>query len=123
MHLKRHYTQARYAKIPIAMPMYEYRCNQCGQGQTRLVYSWTPENELACKECSSSDLSRLMSGFSFHRSWGESLNWMPDNAAADLDNSHIGSIDSHMGRMGDAMGGNVTPDFHEHRREINHPDG
>ena len=108
--------------MPVAMPMYEYKCNQCGQRQSRLVYSWTPENGLACKGCSSADLSRLMSGFSFHRSWGESLNWMPDNAAADLDNSHIGSIDSHMGRMDEAMGGNVTPDFHEHRHEINHPD-
>ena len=108
--------------MPVAMPMYEYKCNQCGQRQSRLVYSWTPEGGLACRGCSSADLSRLMSGFSFHRSWGESLNWMPDNAAADLDNSHIGSIDSHMGRMGEAMGGNVTPDFHEHRHEINHPD-
>ena len=104
------------------MPIYEYRCNHCGQRQSRLVYSWTPADGLSCKGCAGNDLSRLVSGFSFHRSWGESLNWMPDNAAADLDDSHPGSIDGHMGRMGDAMGGLVTPDFHEHRREINHPD-
>jgi hypothetical protein len=47
---------------------------------------------------------------------------MPDNAAADLDNSHVGSIDAHMGRMSDGMGGVVTPDFHEHRHEISHSD-
>ena len=68
-------------------------------------------------------MTRLVSGFSFHRSWGESLNWVPDNAITDLDNNQAVSIDSHLGRMGEAMGGRVTPDFHEHRREINNPDG
>ncbi len=77
---------------------------------------------MACGGCAATDLERLVSGFSFHRSWGDSLNWMPDNAATDLDNSHAGSIDSHMERMGDAMGGTVTPDFHEHRHEIRHLD-
>ncbi len=105
------------------MPLYEYQCNQCGQRQSRLVYSWTSADGLLCKACAGSDLSRLVSGFSFHRSWGESLNWMPDNAAADLDNAHVGSIDAHMARMDDAMGGLVTPDFHEHRHEINYPGG
>ena len=105
------------------MPIYEYRCDQCGHRQSRLVYSWTPADGLACASCLAADLTKLVSGFSFHRSWGDSLNWMPDNAAADLDNSHAGSIDAHMGRMGDAMGGLVTPDFHEQRHEINHSDG
>ncbi len=104
------------------MPIYEYRCNQCGQRQSRLVYSWTPADALACGSCAGADLTRLVSGFSFHRSWGESLNWMPDNAAGDLDDSHVGSIDAHLGRMSDAMGGLVTPDFHEHRHEISHSD-
>ena len=104
------------------MPIYEYRCQQCGLRQSRLVYSWTAAGSLACRECAGANLTRLVSGFSFHRSWGESLNWMPDNAAADLDNDHAGSIDSHLGRMGAAMGGLVTPDFHEHRREISAPD-
>ena len=104
------------------MPVYEYRCNGCGARQSRLVFSWTPADAIACNGCDSADLTRLVSGFSFHRSWGESLNWMPDNAATDLDNSHIGSIDGHMGRMGEAMGGQVTPEFHEHRHEITHLD-
>ena len=82
------------------MPVYEYRCNGCGERQSRLIFSWTPSASLTCNSCDGIDLTRLVSGFSFHRSWGDSLNWMPDNAAADLDNSHIGSIDSHMGRMG-----------------------
>ena len=100
------------------MPIYEYRCRQCGQRQSRLVYSWTPAGSLACAHCASPDLARLVSGFSFHRSWGESLNWMPDHAAADLDDGNAGSIDAHLGRMSQAMGGRVTPDFHQHRREI-----
>ena len=48
---------------------------------------------------------------------------MPIYAAADLDDTHAGSIDAHLGRMNDTMGGIVTPDFHEHRREIANPDG
>lgn len=105
------------------MPIYEYRCEQCGRRQSRLVYSWTPAGSLACRGCAGGELTRLVSGFSFHRSWGESLNWMPDNAAADLDNRDAGSIDAHLGRMGEGMGGLVTPDFHEHRREIADLDG
>ncbi len=104
------------------MPIHEYRCDRCGQRQSRLVYSWSPADALACTGCGDAGLTRLVSGFSFHRSWGESLNWMPDNAAGDLDDNHAGSIDAHLGRMNDAMGGQVTPDFHEHRHEIAHPD-
>ena len=104
------------------MPIYEYRCGRCGLRQSRLVYTWTPPDRLVCRACAAADLTRLVSAFAFHRSWGNSLNWMPDNAAADLDNSHPGSIDAHLGRMNDAMGGSVTPDFHEHRREISGAD-
>ena len=104
------------------MPIYEYRCRQCGLRQSRLVYTWTAPDSIVCRACAAPDLTRLVSGFAFHRSWGDSLNWMPDNAAADLDNSHAASIDAHLGRMNDAMGGAVTPDFHEHRREIGNAD-
>jgi putative FmdB family regulatory protein len=104
------------------MPIYEYSCNQCEQRQSRLVYSWTLADSLACRGCGGNQLTRLVSGFSFHRSWGDSLNWMPDNAAADLDDNHAGSIDAHLGRMAEGLDGRVTPDFHEHRHEIAHPD-
>ena len=105
------------------MPIHEFHCDQCGQRQARLIYSWTPADGLECKGCGANDLTRLVSGFSFHRSWGDSLNWMPDNSTADLDNQHAGSIDAHLGRMDEAMGGRVTLDFHEHRHEITNPDG
>lgn len=104
------------------MPIYEYNCDSCGLRQSRLVYSWSAADALACRQCGGNGLTRLVSGFSFHRSWGESLNWVPDNAIADLDNNQAVSIDSHLGRMDEAMGGRVTPDFHEHRREITNPD-
>ena len=101
------------------MPIYEYRCGNCGSVSSRLVYSWSADRPLECKDCGGADLERLMSAFSFRPSWGDSLNWVPSGETArDIDENSAASIDQYMGRIKREMGGQTTPDFDRERREI-----
>lgn len=43
------------------MPIYEYRCRNCGARFEVLVYS--EGKEIVCDQCGSEDSERLMSGF------------------------------------------------------------
>jgi hypothetical protein len=64
-------------------------------------------------------MERLMSAFSFRASWGDSLNWVPSGETTrDVDENSPASIDQHMGRIKQEMGGQTTPDFDRMRREI-----
>lgn len=41
------------------MPIYEYKCNECGNVFSKLVFSQTAEIE--CTKCSSGDVEKLIS--------------------------------------------------------------
>jgi putative FmdB family regulatory protein len=100
--------------------MYEYRCQDCQQVSTRLVFSWTSDAQLTCKTCSSENLTKLVSRFSVKKSWGDSLNWVPGGETlTDVNEDDPYSIDHHMGRIKTEMGGQTTSDFFEEmRREL-----
>ena len=101
------------------MPIYEFRCGDCGRVSSRLVYSWSAAEASACGECGGGRLERLVSRFSFRRSWGDSLNWAPSGETLrDVDEDSPASLDRFMGRVKGEMGGQVTGDFEEMRREI-----
>ena len=44
------------------MPIYEYRCKECGEEFEKIVRSGT---EINCPECSSDQVRRMMSAFAF----------------------------------------------------------
>lgn len=101
------------------MPIYEYRCGDCNAVSSKLVYSWSADSAVVCRQCGGTDMERLMSAFSFRASWGDSLNWVPSGETArDVDENSPASIDSYMGRVKREMGGQTTPDFDRMRREI-----
>ena len=105
------------------MPIYEYRCGDCGAVSSALVYSWNAGRERRCEECGGNDLRRLMSGFSFRPSWGSSLNWAPSReSAGDVNEDSAADLDRQMGRIKREMGGQTTPDFDRMRREIRSSD-
>ncbi len=102
------------------MPIYEYRCEDCQHVSSALVYSWSKDTERTCARCSGANLNRLVSRFSVGRAWGESLNWTPSGETLrDVNEDDPGSLDQFMGRIKQEMGGQVTSDFEEMRREIN----
>ena len=64
-------------------------------------------------------MQRIISGFSFRQSWGDSLNWVPSRETiSDIDEDSAASIHRYMGRIKQEMGGETTPDFEEMRHEI-----
>jgi hypothetical protein len=84
-----------------------------------LVYSWSKNADRACSSCGGCRLTKLVSRFSVRRSWGESLDWAPGGETlTDVDEDDPYSIDQFMGRVKSEMGGQVTPDFEEMRREL-----
>jgi len=101
------------------MPLFEYRCDDCRLNNTLLVYSWSKDPDRTCRHCNSPNLTRLVSRFARGRSWGESLGWVPDGETlSDVNQDDPRSIDQFMGRIKDEMGGQVTSEFNEMRREL-----
>ena len=49
------------------MPIYEYRCNQCKREFTRLFLNTREIKNVACKFCSGTNLTRLLSSFAVHQ--------------------------------------------------------
>jgi len=47
------------------MPIYEYRCKDCGKKFEVLVYS--SDSKIICEKCGSENAERLMSGFASAR--------------------------------------------------------
>ena len=46
------------------MPIYEFKCNACGQIFEQLVFASDDEKDLLCPSCGKADACRLMSSFS-----------------------------------------------------------
>jgi putative FmdB family regulatory protein len=55
------------------MPLYEYRCSECGKKSEELVLAGDAAHEPACPSCGSKKMARLLSTFAAHGgSTGES---------------------------------------------------
>ena len=42
------------------MPMYDYRCRECGHKFEELIFSWDEDKEIVCPKCSAKELEQLM---------------------------------------------------------------
>lgn len=50
------------------MPIYEYKCRECGRLTSVFVKSVSAAPDARCKACGSRKLERALSGFAYHRS-------------------------------------------------------
>ncbi len=101
------------------MPLYEYQCQDCRRRLTVLVRSASNSPEPACEHCGSANLKRLISKFSFHRSWGDSLNWAPDSGyPGDMEHEDPRQMAEWMRGMQREMGEEVTPEFEQMMEEM-----
>jgi putative FmdB family regulatory protein len=50
------------------MPIYEYKCQNCGRLTSVFVRSVSSAVDAHCKACGSSELERVVSAFAYHRS-------------------------------------------------------
>ncbi|MBM3735715.1 MAG: zinc ribbon domain-containing protein [Acidobacteria bacterium] len=48
------------------MPMYEYRCQECGRKYEQLRRFADADRDLQCPECASERVERLLSAFAAH---------------------------------------------------------
>ena len=99
------------------MPLYEYRCEDCRRRSTVLVRSPSSTESPSCQHCGSSKLTRLISKFSFRRSWGDSLDWAPDSGYPS-DGDDPREMAQWMRSMQKEMGEEVTPEFDQMMEEL-----
>jgi putative FmdB family regulatory protein len=59
------------------MPIFEYKCQECGAKFEKLIYREGAEAELVCPECGKQDLKRELSTFAAHTSGAASTSKLP----------------------------------------------
>lgn len=96
------------------MPIYEYRCRQCGQKSSFLLLSIKSQFEARCQHCGSTDLVRLISRVAVLKSEEERLESLADpSRLGDLDENDPQSLARWMKKFGREMGDELGPDFEE----------
>lgn len=98
------------------MPIYEYRCNECGR---RVTFFWRSFSEVEktsprCSFCGGEDLTRLVSRVAMVRSEDSRLENLADpSSLAGLDENDPKSMGRWMRKMGREMGEDLGPEFNE----------
>ncbi len=97
------------------MPMYDYRCQECGKRST--IYQSYQEYGLEpveCPHCGSHELKRLLQRVRFARSEESRLDALGDMSDwGDLDESDPRAMAHMMRKMGSELGEEMPPEFDE----------
>jgi putative FmdB family regulatory protein len=94
------------------MPIYEYRCLDCGKRSALLVLSLANPAPPACQHCRSAKLERLMSRFAAPKSEEARLEALADPSAyGDLDENDPAGMERLAKRMGRELGEDLGEDF------------
>jgi len=87
------------------MPIYEYRCQQCGQVSSFLILNLSEPFTPGCSKCGSQDLVRLLSRVHVRLSEDTRLERLADPAVwGGLDENDPKSVARLMKKMGQEMG-------------------
>jgi putative FmdB family regulatory protein len=96
------------------MPIYEYRCQDCGR---KLSVFWRSRADVktpSCRRCGSENMIRLVSRVRVVRSEDSRLDDLTDDAMlADLDENDPRSLGRWMRKMSQEMGEDLPPEFDE----------
>jgi putative FmdB family regulatory protein len=96
------------------MPIYEYRCLDCGKRSSMLVLSAASAAAPACRHCHGQRLERLMSRFAAPKSEEARLESLADPSNfGDVDENDPQSVARFMKKMGKEMGEDVGDDFED----------
>ena len=94
------------------MPIYEFRCTDCGRKTTVLTLRVSEQVEPKCERCGSAKLTRLMSRFSLVRSEDDRMDDLADpSSLGDLDENDPKSMARWMRKMGKELGDDAGGDF------------
>jgi putative FmdB family regulatory protein len=100
------------------MPIYEYRCEDCGKKSTFITLSVKSAFEPKCRKCGSTNLKKLVSRVAIFRSEESRLENLADSSAlSGLDENDPKSVARWMKKMGKEMGEDLGEDFEQ---EIDH---
>lgn len=97
------------------MPVYEYRCNDCGK-QFGIYQTYEEYGNVAveCPHCGSEDLERVIRAVRVSRSEESRLEDLSDPSEwGDIDENDPKSLARMMRKMGDEMGEEMPPEFDE----------
>src|SRR5256885_14181952 len=96
------------------MPIYEFRCTDCGRKTTVLTLRVSEQVEPKCERCGSAKLTRLMSRFALVRSEDDRMDDLADpSSLGDLDENDPKSMARWMRKMGKELGEDAGDDFDE----------
>jgi len=96
------------------MPIYEYRCLDCGRYQSVLVRTYADPTDLSCPRCQGAKLKKLVSRFAVLHSDESRLEQLADpSSMGDLDENDPKSVARWARKMGDQVGEDLGDEFHE----------
>ena len=94
------------------MPIYEYRCQDCGKIATVIVLSFRTPLEPKCPKCQSARMTKLISRVARVRSEERRLESLADpSKLGGLDENDPASMARWMKRMGKELGEDAGEDF------------
>jgi len=94
------------------MPIYEYRCLDCGHKSVFITLSIKSEFKPRCQNCSSENLEKIISRIAIFRSEESRLESLADpSKLAGLDENDPRSVARWMKKMGKEMGEDLGEDF------------
>jgi putative FmdB family regulatory protein len=96
------------------LPIYEYRCEDCGKTSTFVTLSVGQTVDLKCQACGGSRLRKLVSRVAIHRSEESRQERMDDpSSLGGLDENDPQAMGRWMKKMGREMGEDLGEDFDE----------
>jgi putative FmdB family regulatory protein len=96
------------------MPIYEYRCVDCGRYQSVLVRTYADPSDLTCSRCHGANLRKLVSRFAVLHSDESRLEQLADpSTLGDLDEDDPKSVAKWARKMGEQVGEDLGDEFHE----------